>query len=111
MSKTAPIDEETADLLEDVWERVLFDVRHPSPEEQVSGDDGTSYHAAHFEIGVGYYSGQIWSPPDGSVPGDFVELAELLRVYAGSEEENRDELMHRIHVLAVALREKLLIRE
>jgi hypothetical protein len=72
----APITKETADILDEVCGKVLARVRYAPV--IVIGLDGVSYHAAHFQIGVGYRAGKVWSPAKGTIASDFVELTETL---------------------------------
>jgi hypothetical protein len=72
----APITKGTADRLEEVWAEMLSRVRY-RPETRM-GLDGTTYHAAHFEINVGYRAGRTWSPDKGTFAFDLVDLAATL---------------------------------
>jgi hypothetical protein len=71
----------TADLLEEVWGRMLERVRYPrTPWE---GEDGIRYHASHWSQGS-VRSGQTWSPPDGSRPSALVKLSGKMAAFAQS---------------------------
>jgi hypothetical protein len=79
----------TADLLEEVWGRMLARVRYPrTPWE---GEDGIRYHASHWSQGS-VRSGQTWSPPQGSHPYALVKLAEQMHSFTetpGNDAEER----------------------
>jgi hypothetical protein len=76
----ASISDRSADLLEDVWWQMLGRTRYPVEPEQ--GLDGTSYRVAHWRTGVGFRSGETWSPEDGTRTKALVSLAEHMAAFA-----------------------------
>lgn len=85
------VDERTADLLEDVWWRMLGRTRYTDNAE--IGHDGTSYHVAHWRKGGGFRSGQTWSPNEGSRAGRLVSLAENMAEYARAPSAQLEEAL------------------
>lgn len=78
----------TADLLEEVWSRMLERVRYPrTPWE---GEDGVRYHASHWSEG-NVKSGQTWSPPQGSRPYALVKLAEQMHSFTETPSSDAEE--------------------
>jgi hypothetical protein len=97
----AVISVETADLLEEVWGRMLERVRYPrTPWE---GEDGIRYHASHWSQGS-VRSGQTWSPPDGSRPSALVKLSGQMAAFAQSPS---DEAEGQLQAAATALLARL----
>ena len=76
---TASIGNHTVDLLQEVWWRLLGRTRYPVEPE--IGMDGTSYLVASWKTGVGFRSGETWSPEEGSLSRGMVSLAEQLAEY------------------------------
>jgi hypothetical protein len=68
---------ETADMLEEVWEKMLDRVGYPAT--FTIAVDGVHYHASHWSALRGPRSGQTTSPPQGSRPYALVMLAEQMR--------------------------------
>jgi hypothetical protein len=106
VSSTALLDRATVELLGDVWTEMLTEVRHRT---DTLGDDGISYHVAHYVDGLGYRSGKTWSPSDPGSLSDFVSIAEALRAFVLAKEHTRDAAKLRLQELAIELREKLWI--
>jgi len=57
---TAVLPQQTADLLERTWARMLARVKYP--ETTSVGVDGTTYYMLHWQRGLGVRSGKTWSP-------------------------------------------------
>jgi hypothetical protein len=84
----APIDPRIALVLERAWSAMLSRVRYP--EKVVLGLDGESYHFANFELGVGYRTGKVWSPDEGTLAYDLVAIGKSLRKYPSLLEIERN---------------------
>jgi hypothetical protein len=95
----------TADLLEEVWSAMLARVRYPK--RVTLGLDGTTYHVAHRQRGVGTRSGTTWSPDPGSYAGAVVSIAQRLRDYARADDDKRAGLAVQITSEATHLLERL----
>lgn len=80
---------DTADLLEEVWWRMLGRVRYP--EKSRSGKDGTTYHFAQWIVGA-VRSGEAWSPDEGTRVDALVTLGEHMRDLAIAEPDARTAL-------------------
>ena len=93
---------ETADVLETVWSRMLEGVHYPGT--PWGGEDGVRYRASHWSRGLGFRSGQTWSPRDESRPHALVKLAEQMAAFAHRPsreaelrlQEAADALLHRL---------------
>jgi len=85
--KTARIDEQSADLIMKVCERVLLGTRYPG--NPTHGLDGVRYHAGHWIPGA-FLAGQTWSPRPGTVARDFVDMEDFLAAYAKSPPSSRE---------------------
>jgi hypothetical protein len=97
---TATLDAATATLLERVWERMLARTRVPQRPNR--GKDGITYHAAHF-VGRTYRCGTTWSPEDGTLTHDFVDLAAALQRHARSTDRDRPAIQRELRSKAEAL--------
>ena len=83
----ASIDPEIAAVIERVWNAMLKRVHYP--ENSGGGLDGENYHFANFEKYVGIRTGKVWSPNEGTLSYDLVELAKALRAYPAQPEIDR----------------------
>jgi hypothetical protein len=79
----------TADLLEEVWWRMLSRVRYPAEPRFVI--DGVTYHISHWARAKGFRSGQTCSPRDGSPAAALVRLAEEMRALAEAPADAAEE--------------------
>jgi hypothetical protein len=98
---SAPLDSQTAGLLERVWAQMLARTRVPP--EHAFGLDGVTYHAAQFEVCTGYRCGMTWSPAEGARARDFVDLAVALQRYARSGQGERAAIRRELRSRAEAL--------
>jgi hypothetical protein len=104
----ADVDPGTAKLLAQVWRKMLSRVAYPPDDLVRIGLDGETYHAAHCENGRGCRSGRTWSPSEGAVAFDFVQLALEMQRYARAKtDEERKHLRGRINTKARALLSRL----
>jgi hypothetical protein len=90
----AEIESETAKLLEAVWATALSQVKYEDKENK--GLDGESIHYANYTLGVGYRTGQAWSPDEGTITKELAELAKALREYpmlSGANRKNASKAM------------------
>jgi hypothetical protein len=78
-TRTATLDLSTGERIAQVCENVLRRVRYP--QEDVSGLDGTTYHAGHWVPGA-FLAGKTWSPEKGTLAASFVEMELALKKYA-----------------------------
>jgi hypothetical protein len=74
--RIALISTETAEALDAVWSGMLQRTRHP--DEATCGNDGTTYHVAHWQIGIGYRAAETWSPDEGTRAAALIGLAERM---------------------------------
>ena len=79
----APIDQDTAEALEQTWEAMLMRVRYP--ESKVIGLDGETFHFANFTEEGGFRAGTVWSPPEGTPAHELVVLATDLSTLKESD--------------------------
>jgi hypothetical protein len=84
----AQLDCATAELLDNVWETMLTEVRYYGAVRGVG--DGTYYHFSYAAPGMLAKSGLTLSPPDDSVAGQFVRLGKQLIAYVDSPAKGRE---------------------
>jgi len=101
---TVPVSEETADLLESVWEGMLDRVRYP--QEKRSGNDGTTYYVAHFRPGS-YRSGETWSPEEGTRTAALVQIGNAMAALAEAAPPERHAREGDVVAAALSLKERL----
>jgi hypothetical protein len=99
---SAPLKSKTADLLEDVWWRMLTRVRYPPKTE--SGLDGVRYHVSHKKQYEAYRSGQTQSPEEGTRPAALIALAQQMKAFAEKPSEEGEE---RLQTAARALLKRI----
>ena len=89
--RVAPITEETAALLDEVWIRALRGVRYVEPDSGAItiGTDGVRYCFASFVKSEGYLGGEIWSPREGTRMAALTALGALLGTYALAADAER----------------------
>lgn len=101
---SAPIDFETADLLEQVWWKMLGRARYS--EELDGGVDGVRYHFAHWGPGT-LRTGEVWSPEEGSRTGTLVMLGEEMKDLVAGPSRDRPGLEGKLRSEAKALLERI----
>ncbi len=84
---TAPLSDGSAEILEQVWSRMLGRVRYP--DRFSGGFDGIQYFASHWARGIGHRCGRTWSPHEGSRTGALVHLGEMLSQLAEAPPPSR----------------------
>jgi hypothetical protein len=85
------IDSTTVILIKKIFGKVLADTRYNK--QARAGLDGVNYIFTGFFLGLGVRSGEVWSPANGTKMHDLIELGELLRELAKSENsDNRIKL-------------------
>jgi hypothetical protein len=87
LSSKAILLPELAELVCEVWRKMLQRTRHPSIGR--FGLDGVSYHFFYHGPGVGRMAGRTWSPEGQTGPGKLVALSEMLRRYVLSGKKER----------------------
>jgi hypothetical protein len=100
----ANLDRKTAEAVQEVWRVMLRAVRYPDKDRD--GLDGETYRFSRGvplldrgrppQLAGGFEHGQIWSPDDGSMTSELVEIAESLKKYAQSRPEEREKLQTEI---------------
>lgn len=83
------IDSEVADVLEQVWWRMLGRVQYP--ENPTLGFDGTHYDFAHSIRGA-FRCGEIWSPGEGTRSAALVGIGMRMRELATAPPKSRPEI-------------------
>ncbi|HEV8114069.1 MAG TPA: hypothetical protein VGR31_14960 [Planctomycetota bacterium] len=73
----APISDDAAEILDQVWSRMLGRVRYPA--QLMGGFDGTTYHVSHWNSETGFRSGTTWSPEANTRTAALIHLAEEMR--------------------------------
>lgn len=106
---SAPIDRDTAGLIEDVWTRMLALIRYPP--QYLGGCDGETYHFSMGAKGSPRGGGKIWSPPEHTNCGLLVDVGCLLLRYAEAEPEKRDSILHLINARVRSLQADLKIAD
>jgi hypothetical protein len=76
---TRRLSDDDADIFEEVWWRLLGRVRYS---DSIRGDDGATYYVSHWARGIGFRSGETWSPDETTRPAALVRLADHLRTFA-----------------------------
>jgi hypothetical protein len=109
----APLDREAAEAAQEVWLRMLRNVRYP--EAPRSGADGVTYHFSRLvplrsddphALG-GWETGQIWTPDPNSRTGRLARIGEAMRDFAMASPERRDGVRERVFKEAIGLRSDL----
>jgi hypothetical protein len=95
-----------AELLRDAWLAMLRQTRYPLPQNW-NGHDGTTYHFASHERGLGELNGQVWSPPEDSPTGQLVALATRLRALVEARTIDRPPIEQDLRTRANALLTRL----
>jgi hypothetical protein len=106
----APLDRDTAELLNKTWRRMLLTTRYPKKYRH--GKDGVTYHFSRYVRGIndplmGFEQGQIWSPEEDSPCKVLVAIGEDLKTYALAPPEDRDKVRKEIRVKLDQLDAKL----
>jgi hypothetical protein len=104
VTRTAPLDQPTAKLLDRLCARVIRRARYPR--KPISGFDGVQYHVATWGLG-GFPSAKTWSPKKGTLPADFVELEEALKRLTEVEEGARAKVVAELRERAGRLNARL----
>lgn len=105
IEKSEPINAETAQLLTDVWSRMLLSARHPK--QANLGCDGVTYHFSMWVPEHGVASGKIWTPEATTRTGMLSSLGELIAAYVDAPSEKKKEILKEINRTAQTLRKKL----
>jgi hypothetical protein len=85
-TRTAILDTDAATNVGEACRDVLLQVSYQN--YGPDGLDGTTYHAGHWISGT-FFSGQTWSPEEGTVAADFVAMEMTLQAYAKATAEER----------------------
>jgi hypothetical protein len=87
----APISKQVADTLEEVWWRMLGRTRYPRVVRD--GQDGAFFSFASWRGGVGFRSGETWSPDDGSRTGALVALGDQMAEFAQAPSTKKEQAL------------------